>query len=60
MRKQEDRQLHAELQSELKTEIGIIDEKINASEGDKKYNYMRIRASLERELVAFQSYGKFA
>ncbi len=60
MRKQEDRQLHAELQSELKTEIGIIDEKINASEGDKKYNYMRIKASLERELVAFQSYGKFA
>lgn len=60
MRKQEDRQLHAELQSELKTEISIIDEKINASEGDKKYNYMRIRASLERELVAFQSYGKFA
>ena len=60
MRKQEDRQLHAELQSELKTEIGIIDEKINSSEGDKKYNYMRIKASLERELVAFQSYGKFA
>lgn len=60
MRKQEDRQLHAELQSELKTEISIIDEKINASEGDKKYNYMRIKASLERELVAFQSYGKFA
>lgn len=61
--KEKDRRIRNELLSKLETEIKICDEKINDanSEGDKKekYELMRIKAKLERELLRVRTNSRY-